>query len=259
MGFQLKSLPSLILPDRRSTPLESDSESIISTIPTKKQTKWSKNASVRPVNDNNGFHLVLSNNIQPKITSGTTAPPHPLRYPHIQYDYSSKVSKTKEKLIQTVLNSTVTKITKKQPKQPNDAPGIEIEIELPIPHGMFDTEPTPASVLETLNANATSDSPVKVKPTTKSTPTLVSNTYACITNDNDDNNNDDEVVPIPHGMFDTEPIPKTVLETLNANATSDSPIKVKPTTNRPQLLFSTHMRVSPMTMMIMMMQMSIVL
>ena len=31
----------------------------------------------------------------------------------------------------------------------------------------------------------TNDSPIKVKPPTKSTPTLVSNTYACLTNDND--------------------------------------------------------------------------
>ena len=59
MGFQSTFAPSLTLPDR-STPLESDSESITSTIPTKNQLKRSKNAQVRLVNNNDEYHLVSS-------------------------------------------------------------------------------------------------------------------------------------------------------------------------------------------------------
>ena len=36
----------------------------------------------------------------------------------------------------------------------------------------------------------TSDSLIKVRPTTKTTPTLVSNTYACLANNNDDDDDD---------------------------------------------------------------------
>lgn len=78
---------------------------------------------------------------------------------------------------------------------------------------MFDTNLTPITVLETSAVNATSDTPIEVKPTTKST-TFASNTYACFTNDNDINDDEDQVVLIPPGMFDTDPC--------------DSPTKVKP-------------------------------
>ena len=40
------------------------------------------------------------------------------------------------------------------------------------------------------------------------------------------NDDDDGIVPIPHDMFDFEPIPTPVLAS-TANATSRSPIKVK--------------------------------
>jgi len=83
MGFQSTFAPSLTLPDR-STPLESDSESVTSAILTKNQLKRSKNDQVRLVNNNDGYHLVSSSsNTQPKITSVTTASPHPTRYPQL--------------------------------------------------------------------------------------------------------------------------------------------------------------------------------
>jgi len=82
MGFQSTFAPSLTLPDR-STPLESDSESVTSAILTKNQLKRSKNDQVRLVNNNNGYHLVSSRNTQPKLTSVITAPPHPPQYPHL--------------------------------------------------------------------------------------------------------------------------------------------------------------------------------
>ena len=125
----------------------------------------------------------------------------------------------------------VKKIIKKQPKQPNNVPDDD---DILIPPGMFDTDPTPATVLATLTVNTTSDSPIKVKPTTKSTTPCISNTYTCSTNDNDNDNDnnydDDQVVPIPPGMFDTKSIPETVLEKLAINVTSERPIKVKPST-----------------------------
>ena len=106
---------------------------------------------------------------------------------------------------------------------------------------MFDTESTHVTVLETSAANGMSDSLIKMNPTTKSTP-LVSNTYVntyvCLTNDNDTNNDDDKVVPIPPGIFDTEPTIETVLKTLATNVTSDSLIKVKLTTKPTPTLVS---------------------
>ena len=81
MGFQTKSSPGLTLLDQ-STNLESDFESISSTIPTKIQPKPSKIDLIGPFTDNAGFQLVTnSGNAQPKITFGTTAPSHSLRCP----------------------------------------------------------------------------------------------------------------------------------------------------------------------------------
>ena len=47
---------------------------------------------------------------------------------------------------------------------------------------------------------------IKVKPTTKPTPTQVSNTYACLANDKNDD--DDEIVQIPHDMSNQDHTPK---------------------------------------------------
>ena len=102
---------------------------------------------------------------------------------------------------------------------------------------MFDTDSTPTTVLETLIANATSESPLEVKPTTKLT-TIVSNTNASVTNDNDKNIDDDQVVLIPLDMFDTDP---TIGKTLVTKVTSDSPIKVELTTKLiPTLVSNTY-------------------
>ena len=56
MVFQTKYTPSIIVPDQ-STTLESDSEPVPSTIPTKNQLKRSKNDQVQLVNNNNEYHL----------------------------------------------------------------------------------------------------------------------------------------------------------------------------------------------------------
>ena len=110
MGFQTKTPPGLALLVQPTT-IESDSEFIASTIPTQNRNKPSKIDHVGPFTDNAGFHLVThSGNTQPKIKSNTTAPPRPLRYPQEQYEYSSKVPKTKKKLIHTVLNFPVKKV-----------------------------------------------------------------------------------------------------------------------------------------------------
>ena len=60
-----------------------------------------------------------------------------------------------------------------------------------IPPGMFDTGPTPACVVETVTTKVARARPIKVKPTTKPIPTLVSNTYGCLANDNNDDEEDD--------------------------------------------------------------------
>ena len=102
---------------------------------------------------------------------------------------------------------------------------------------MFDTNPTTEIVLETSAANTFSTSPIK-KLTTTSTPPCISNTYTRLTNDKDNNDDNDEVVPIPSGIFDTEPISETVLETSATNVTRDSPIKVEPKTKPTPTLVS---------------------
>ena len=78
MDFQTKTSPGLALLEQPTT-LESDFESIASTITTKNRNKPSKIDRVGPFTDNAGFHLVThSGNTQPKIKSNTTAPPRPL-------------------------------------------------------------------------------------------------------------------------------------------------------------------------------------
>ena len=56
---ETKYTPGWTLPDQ-STTLESDFESVTSSIPTKIQTKPSKIDRVRPFNNNAGFHLVTN-------------------------------------------------------------------------------------------------------------------------------------------------------------------------------------------------------
>ena len=81
MVFQQKISLGLIFPDH-TNPVESDSELVTSTIPTKNQTKPSKIDQLGPFVDNSGFHLVTnSGNTQPKIRRSTHAPPHPIQYP----------------------------------------------------------------------------------------------------------------------------------------------------------------------------------
>ena len=105
---------------------------------------------------------------------------------------------------------------------------------------MFDTDPTTQKIIETSAAIATSTSPIN-KSTTTSTPPRISSTYTRITNDKDSNDGNDEVVPIPSGMFDTEPILEIVLKIVATNVASASPIKVKPTTKpTPTLVSNTY-------------------
>ena len=61
-----------------------------------------------------------------------------------------------------------------------------------IPPGMFNTDPISECVVETVATKVARARPIKVKPTTTPTPTLVSNTYECLANDNNDDEDDDE-------------------------------------------------------------------
>ena len=82
MVFQPKYSLGLILSDH-TTPVEPGSESVTSTIPTKRQNKPSKIDRVGQVIDNAGFQLVTnSGNTQPKTKTKSFAPPHPIRYFH---------------------------------------------------------------------------------------------------------------------------------------------------------------------------------
>ena len=81
MVFQPKITLGLIFLDHMN-PVESDSESVTSTIPIKNRTKPSKIDRLGPFVDNAGFHLVTnSSTTQPKINQVIHAPPHPIRYP----------------------------------------------------------------------------------------------------------------------------------------------------------------------------------
>ena len=130
MGFQTKYPPSFTVPDQ-STPLESDSKPVTSTILTKNQLKRSKNAQVRLVNNNNEYHLVSSSsNTQSKIMTDTTAPPHPSRYPHVFPPKDSLGHYDEEENDPPVFKFPVNKITKTQPQQPKMPPHTNIEINM---------------------------------------------------------------------------------------------------------------------------------
>ena len=78
-----------------------------------------------------------------------------------------------------------------------------------IPTGMFDTDPFSVIVVVQLVTSITRDSPIKVKPTTKPIPTLVSNTYECLTNDNNNNNNDDDDAEYADCTVEIKQVPQT--------------------------------------------------
>ena len=141
-----------------------------------------------------------------------------------------KVPKTKEKMIQTVLNFPVKKVPKKQPQQPNHAPNDDKIV--PIPDGMFDTNPTTKKVLKTTADNASSTIPIK-KSKTKSIPQSIFNNTP-FANDKD-STHDNDVVKIPSGMFDTDPISDIVVVPSTTNTTRDSLIKVNQQQNQPRL------------------------
>ena len=114
MGFQTNISSGLIFPDH-TTPGESDSELVISTIPTNNRNKPSTIDRVGPVIDNAGFQLVTHRgNTQPKLKSIANAPPRPIRYPEGQSQYQTNAPKTEKKLIQTFLNFPVKKASAKQ-------------------------------------------------------------------------------------------------------------------------------------------------
>mmetsp|Transcript_5423 Transcript_5423/g.5842 ORF Transcript_5423/g.5842 Transcript_5423/m.5842 type:complete len:92 (-) Transcript_5423:52-327(-) len=57
---------------------------------------------------------------------------------------------------------------------------------------MFDSNPIPESVVESVVTKMKRIRPIKVKPTTKPIPFRVSNTlYGCLANDHDDDEEDD--------------------------------------------------------------------
>ena len=105
---------------------------------------------------------------------------------------------------------------------------------------MFDTDPTTEIVLETTAANATSTSLIK-KSKTRSIPQCIFNKYTPFANENDSIDDIDEVVPIPSGMFNIDPISDIVVVTSATNVTRDSPIKVQPTTkSTPPIVSNTY-------------------
>ena len=129
-------------------------------------------------------------------------------------------------MIQTVFNFQVKKVPEKQQKQPNNEPDDDGIV--PIPFGMFDTNPTTETLLKTSLASTTSESLIDVETTTK-VIILGSNTDAPATN-KDSPDDYDECVQIPPGMFDTDPISECVVETVATKVANAISIKVKPTT-----------------------------
>jgi len=135
MGFQSTFAPSLTLPDR-STPLESDSESVTSAILTKNQLKRSKNDQVRLINNNNGYHLVSSSSsTQPKMTSVITAPPHLPRYCHliISIDPPGRYNKEENNPPPKPPVRISTKHPQSMPSTPKKNDDVEKEVSTPPP------------------------------------------------------------------------------------------------------------------------------
>ena len=133
-------------------------------------------------------------------------------------------SPRQKKLIQTVLNFPVKKGPEKQPQQPNHASNDD-EI-VPIPESMFDTDPTTET--ETTAVSAPSTSLIKKLKTKSIPPSIINNTP--FANDKDSTDDNNEIVKIPSGMFNTDPILDTAVVPSATNITRDSSIKVKSTT-----------------------------
>ena len=199
MVFQTKYSPGLTLPDH-TTPVESDFESITSTIPTKIQLKRSKNDPVRPVNNNDGYYLVSSSKTQPKIKPDTTAPPLPSRYPHVVIPKDPPGYYNQEGTAPSAFKLPV-KIVVYQPQQPTNAPNDDAKKEeVPIPTDTLANDPDTTNTLEWTKV-------MRERPMVESIPKYTrysnNNEYA---HDNDDAN-DDELIPIPRDMFEMDPTP----------------------------------------------------
>ena len=197
MVFQTKYSPGLTLPDH-TTPVESDSKSFTLTIPTKIQLKRSKNDPVRPVNNNDGYHVISSsNNTQPKISSNNPAPPHPSQYPHVVIPKDPPGLYNQEGTAPPALKFPV-KITVYQLQQYATAPDDVGDVE-PISNDTFDLAPTTPPVLaSTLEWTKV----MRERPMVESIPKYTR--YS--TNDeyvHDDD--DDELIPIPCDMFEMDP------------------------------------------------------
>ena len=177
MGFQTKYSLGPTLLDH-TEPRESDSDSITSTIPTKNQIKRPKTDPVRPVNINDGYHLVpSSSNTQPKIHPVTHAPLHPIRY-STSITPQDPLGHYTQTTVPPAKNLPV-KITIRQPHQyvpaPNDVPDdVEVQLE---PNDTLVSEPPTSLVLastlewsEVTSARPTEKS-VEIYPNTSMTTT----------------------------------------------------------------------------------------
>ena len=126
MVFQPKISLELIFPDHTNL-VESDSESVTSTIPTKNQNKPSKIDQLGPFIDNTGFHLVTnSGNTQPKIKISTPTPPNPIQYPQevIRNDPPGKYQEGTHPTALKPVTTTVNKPQRYQNQNPPDYKGL---------------------------------------------------------------------------------------------------------------------------------------
>ena len=216
MVFQPKYSLGLIFPDH-TTPVESDSESITSTIPTKRQTKPSKIDQVGQVINNAGFHLVTnSGHTQPKIKTKSPAPPRPIHYPYtvIGQDPPGQYQEGTAPPALKPVSNTVYK--PQRYVTPSDADDDEIG-----PEGMLPNTTANKTLLKSIFAGQPSTSPINYSATQKSTLILLSTVFPADTVDND-------IASIAEGKSEPDPVSIVVVAPLFNSSPPHRRIKEKP-------------------------------
>ena len=191
-----KYLPGPTLLDQNE-PLDSDSDSVTSTIPTNSHLKRSTTDPVRPSITNDGYQLVSSSKTQPKLTANTLAPPHPLRYPNvvISRDPPGHYIENNDPPLQPLVRISV-----QQPHQ-----------YVPAWHALADAEAHPEHNETRIVEPTTPPVPVSTQKwieVSNTRPTENYNEYQDYDEDNGcpyDDNYDVDFIPVPRDMFQLNP------------------------------------------------------
>ena len=223
MVIKTKYSLGLIFPDD-TAPVEPDFESVTSTIPTKNQNKPPRIEQVGPFIDYAGFRLVTnSGTTQPKIKTNSHAPLRPIHYSQvvIRKDPPGQYQEgTTPPTLKLPVSTTVYK-----PQRYATTPDAEDD-EI-VPEGMLTNDSTSKTVLEPIFTTVPSTSPIRKSSKTKSKTNSIPH-HTLLTTVFPNDKADDEIVPIPEGTFDPDPVSVIVVVPSHTSIPFHSQIKVKP-------------------------------